>query len=114
MQDADGEAREFDHLIGATDAREAGDLIGELEGTQDLRRELRRIEYFKSAIAVHGDRRLMPADARHWSVVNIRHDGAHSLNTVWKRWASATLSDRCFICGKPVKPKQPVIPSKRA
>jgi predicted NAD/FAD-binding protein len=28
----------------------------------------------------------MPRQRRHWSVVNTRFDGAHSANTVWKRW----------------------------
>ena len=30
----------------------------------------------------------MPSDARHWSVINIRHDGAQSLNTRLEAWAS--------------------------
>ena len=83
-----GETREFDHLILATGACEARELVAELEGADALRRELGRVEYFKTSIAVHADRRLMPLDRRHWSVINIRHDGAQSLNTVWKPWAS--------------------------
>jgi predicted NAD/FAD-binding protein len=37
---------------------------------------------------VHGDRRLMPALEKHWSVLNIRHDGVHSALTVAKSWKS--------------------------
>ena len=81
VHDADGEVREFDHLIVATPALEARDLLAPLEGTEALRRELARFEYFKTLIAIHGDRRLMPADEEDWSVVNIRHDGQHSYDS---------------------------------
>ena len=97
VRDAGGETREFDHLIVATGAREARDLVARVEGTDALRRELARVEYFKTSIAVHADRRLMPADARHWSVINIRHDGAQSLNTIWKPWASRATVFRSWI-----------------
>ena len=30
----------------------------------------------------------MPPRVEHWSVVNIRYDGCHSQNTVWRRWKS--------------------------
>ncbi len=88
VRDSEGETREFDHVILATGACEARELVAKLQGAEGLRRELGRVEYFKTSIAVHADRRLMPLDRRHWSVINIRHDGAQSLNTVWKPWAS--------------------------
>lgn len=84
----DGNQYECDQLILATNAREAAQLLGELEGTDALRQALSRIEYFKTTIAVHGDSRLMPANRQHWSVVNIRYDGRYSANTVWKGWRS--------------------------
>lgn len=97
VRDSDGDAREFDHLVVATGAREAHGLVARLAGAETLRRELGRVEYFQASIAVHADRRLMPADPRHWSVINIRHDGAQSLNTVWKRWASRAPVFRSWI-----------------
>lgn len=97
LRDADGEARAFDHLIVATGAHEARDLLTHLDGTEELRRELARFEYFKTLIAIHGDRRLMPADEEDWSVINIRHDGAHSLNTVWKPWASRAAIFKSWV-----------------
>lgn len=97
VRDATGEMREFDHLIVATGARQARDLLARVEGAGALRRELARFEYFKTSIAIHADRRLMPPDERHWSVFNIRYDGARSLNTVWKRWASRTPVFRSWI-----------------
>ncbi len=97
VRDSGGEAREFDHLIVATGGREARELIARIPGTDALRRELRCVEYFKTSIAIHADRRLMPADERHWSVINIRHDGAQSLNTIWKPWASRATVFRSWI-----------------
>ena len=47
---------------------------------------INNIEYFRTEIAIHGDRRLMPANERHWSVVNIRHNGQYSSNSIWKPW----------------------------
>jgi len=48
-----------------------------------MRRQLSRFEYFDTAIAIHGDRRLMPQNESDWSVVNARWDGEHSALTVW-------------------------------
>jgi predicted NAD/FAD-binding protein len=92
VEDGHGRMHEFDHLIVATNAHQARDLIAQLEGTEDVRRVLSRFEYFKGTIAVHGDRRLMPASEKHWSVLNIRHDGVHSALTVSKRWKSVKTS----------------------
>jgi predicted NAD/FAD-binding protein len=90
VEDAGGSVYEFDHLVIATNAKEALALIAQLDGAEAARRELSKIEYVKELIAVHGDRRLMPADERFWSVINIRYDGAHSSNSVWKRRAAET------------------------
>jgi predicted NAD/FAD-binding protein len=97
VRDSSGDTREFDHLILATGACEARELVAKLANADALRRELGRIEYFKTSIAIHSDRRLMPLDRRHWSVINIRHDGAQSLNTVWKPWASRRPVFRSWI-----------------
>jgi predicted NAD/FAD-binding protein len=86
--DVTGGTYEFDHLIIATNAYESRALLAQVDGTEDIRQHLSKIEYFKTTIAVHGDRRLMPAQEKHWSVVNIRYDGTNSANTVWKRWKS--------------------------
>ena len=97
VQDFAGDSREFDHLIIATGAREARGLIASLEGVDDLRRELGRFEYFETLIAIHGDRRLMPSNSRHWSVINVRHDGTSVLSTIWKRWSRQTPVFRSWV-----------------
>jgi predicted NAD/FAD-binding protein len=88
VRGADGSKHEFDQLVVATNASEACELLAHLDGAQAARDILRQIEYFSTTIAVHGDRRLMPAQEKHWSVANIRYDGRHSQNTIWKPWKS--------------------------
>lgn len=93
----DGTWHAFDHLIIATNARDAQQLLVPLEGTEALREELGNFEYFKGKIAIHGDSRLMPANEKHWSVFNIRHEGDHSALTIWKKWKSATPIFKSWI-----------------
>jgi predicted NAD/FAD-binding protein len=88
LQSEAGDQYEFDCLILATNARDARQLLVEVEGTKAVRQLLGQIEYFTTTIAVHGDARLMPANRQHWSVVNTRYDGHYSANTIWKGWKS--------------------------
>lgn len=97
VEDASGGVFEFDHLILATNAAEAGILLTELPATAAIRQKLANISYFKTTIAIHGDQRLMPADKKKWSVVNIRYDGVHSSTTVWKQWRSPTPIFKSWI-----------------
>jgi predicted NAD/FAD-binding protein len=101
---ADGSHREFDHLIIATSARDAYQLITPLDQTEALRNELGKFEYFKTTIAVHGDTRLMPANRKHWSVFNIRHDGDHSALTIWKRWKSEKPVFKSWVTHERIAP----------
>jgi predicted NAD/FAD-binding protein len=97
VEDGCGGRHEFDHLIIATGAREAATLVSDMDATGVLRRELAKFQYFTGTIAVHGDKRLMPRDRRHWSVFNIRHDTAHSALTVWKKWKIRTPVFKSWI-----------------
>jgi uncharacterized protein len=97
VQLANGSRHEFDHLIIATNARDAQRMIAGIEETEALREELSNFEYFEGKIAIHGDARLMPGDRRHWSVFNIRHEGKHSALTIWKKWKSRTPVFKSWI-----------------
>jgi predicted NAD/FAD-binding protein len=101
----DGSTHDFDHVIIATNAQAAGRLLAEVDGTQDARQVLAQVEYFPTKIAVHGDARLMPADRRHWSVVNTRYDGRYSANTVWKSWKSRQPIFRSWVTFEPQLPE---------
>lgn len=105
LHTADGAAHDFDNVIIATDARAACRLITEVAGAEDIRSVLSRIEYFPTKIAVHGDARLMPADRRHWSVVNTRYDGRTSCNTIWKGWKSSKPIFRSWVTFEPKLPE---------
>lgn len=97
LADANSGSYEFDHLIVATSAREASALLRSVDTAAKMRTELDRIDYFKTTIAVHGDRRLMPANEDHWSVVNTRYMATHSSNTVWKKWKSKKPIFRSWV-----------------
>jgi len=97
VHNADGRAYAFDHLVIATNADEARALLAQLEGAEEIRQTLNQVEYFKTTIAVHGDRRLMPAQEKHWSVVNTRYDGRYSTNTIWKSWKSRKPIFRSWV-----------------
>jgi predicted NAD/FAD-binding protein len=105
VESAGGNLHEFDHVIIATNAPQALGLVAQLECTESLRRELRKFEYFKGTIAVHGDRRLMPAREAHWSVFNIRHDAEHSALTVWKKWKSKSPLFKSWVNYEPNLPE---------
>ncbi|WP_425821840.1 FAD-dependent oxidoreductase [Microbacterium sp. DT81.1] len=83
VEDARGIRHRFDQVIVATNAQQALPLLEAVPGLEPMRRQLGRFEYFDTAIAVHGDRRLMPPDESDWSVVNARWDGEHSALTIW-------------------------------
>ena len=105
LQTADGAIHNFDHVILATNAKVAGQLMAELEGAEQIRQTLGKIEFFSTTIAVHGDARLMPADRKHWSVVNTRYDGHHSANTIWKGWKTRQPVFRSWVTFEPHLPE---------
>jgi predicted NAD/FAD-binding protein len=89
LRTAGGGVHAVDRLVLATNAAEARTILAGVEGAEAVCQTLAPVSYFRSTIAVHGDRRLMPADERHWGVVNIRHDGRHSQSSVWRPWRRA-------------------------
>ncbi|MBZ0302228.1 MAG: FAD-dependent oxidoreductase [Anaerolineae bacterium] len=97
VQEADGSSHEFDHLIIATSPWDAHSLLAQAQGSESTRQELSRIDSFETVIAVHSDRRLMPAEEKYWSVVNLRYDGRYCQNTVWKKWKSARPIFRSWV-----------------
>jgi len=88
---AGGGSFEFEQLVVATNAYQARALLARLDGVEEAQRELSRIEYFKTRIAIHGDQRWMPAARKHWSVLNIRCDSASPAGTICKPWKSETV-----------------------
>lgn len=88
VRERDGQTHTFDHLVMATNANQAADLLKDIAFTEPVRKLLNRVEYFKTTIAVHSDERLMPHDKRAWSLVNTRYDGRHSSFSIYKPWLS--------------------------
>lgn len=81
--DAGGARHRFDHVVVATNARQALQLIESNPDHGAVAEQLARFEYFDTTIAIHGDRRLMPRYPSEWSVVNARWDGVHSQLSAW-------------------------------
>ena len=95
--DGAGEARDFDHLVFATNALEAERLLRGVDGAEAERAALGRMRYLRSSIAVHGDRRFMPPEERHWSVFNVRSSAERSLSTVWKQQRTSAPIFRSWL-----------------
>lgn len=67
---SDGKQERVDHLIIATNAREAAHFLKDIPSANMLARELEKIDYVHARITVHGDRQYMPTEKRNWSVAN--------------------------------------------
>jgi predicted NAD/FAD-binding protein len=88
ITEADGTTNHFDHLIIGTNAMQANQLLKDIPETSYVRSFLSAMKYFKTTIAIHGDKRFMPKDTDDWSIVNIRYDGKQSATTIHKPWLS--------------------------
>lgn len=89
--DEQGHREAFDQIVLATSAADASRLLTTLEGCEAVAQRLGKIEYFETKIAVHGDSRWMPAQPRHWSLVNVRAGAPSSALTIWKPWRGRSL-----------------------
>jgi uncharacterized protein len=86
-----GRRETFDHVILATSAADASRLLTTAAGCEELCQRLGKVEFFETKIAVHGDRRWMPRQQQHWSVVNMRASDQISAVTIWKPWRGQDL-----------------------
>ena len=93
----DGHSIEVDHLIMATDAYCARNLLREIPHAEKLCTILEGIDYIHTTIAIHSDISYMPQNPNDWSTVNVRFDGKHSSMTSYKPWKSSTPIFRSWI-----------------
>ena len=89
--DEQGQREAFDQVVLATNAADASRLLSTLDGCEALAQRLGQVEYFETKIAVHGDTRWMPAQPRHWSLINVRSGTPSSALTFWKPWHGHNL-----------------------
>lgn len=87
----------IDHLIIATNAYQAANILSGGNISHELVTALKKIEYFPTTIAIHGDTSLMPKDKSYWSVANVYFDGTYSNLTVYKPWKSNIPIFRSWI-----------------
>lgn len=83
---ANSSATHIDHLIIATNEHEAAKLLATIphRPAHQLSTILGTIAFYRTTIAIHGDRRLMPARESDWSIANILYDGKNSALTICK------------------------------
>jgi predicted NAD/FAD-binding protein len=81
-----GEVLEVDHLILATNAKEAAGLLANIPNVDKLSSALSAIQFFPVKIAVHTDKRLMPKEEKYWSISNVICDNKTSFLTIYKPW----------------------------
>lgn len=86
ITEADGTISHFDHLIMATNSKDAAELLKNIPEKQDICSILNQIKYYFTLIAIHGDKRFMPQNRSDWGVVNIAYNGTNSAMTIYKPW----------------------------
>lgn len=86
-----------DHLVLATNAAISADLLKDLKTADEVKNALHAIEYFTAHIAIHGDKRLLPANPADWSAANIAYNNTHSALTISKPWMQEVPLFRSWI-----------------
>jgi uncharacterized protein len=102
---------DVDHIILATNAMIAKNLLKNIDCAQSIAHVLGSIEYFYTTIAIHGDRRFMPTNESDWSTVNIRYDGINSALTICKPWMKEAEIFRSWITYPVGVPMQNAMPN---
>ena len=85
IKEANGSIAEYDHIVIATHADQAGELIKNIPECEDLSTVLRNVTYYDTIIAIHGDRRFMPHKKRNWRLINTRYDGENAAFSMYKK-----------------------------
>lgn len=88
IRTSDGASVNVDHLIVATNALQARELLSGIPHALQLCEVLKGIEYIHAKIAVHGDVSCMPLCPANWSVANVLYNGSDSMLTIYKKWKS--------------------------
>lgn len=92
-----GDWQEYDHIVFATNAQVASQILMNVPEMSDISQLLAKVKYFDTKIAIHSDKRFMPADSKDWRIVNIRYDGNQAAATMYKEWVSKTPIFKSWI-----------------
>ena len=97
LVDDAGNKHVVDHLIIATNAHEARDLVKQIPESAAVSAALNKVKYIHATIAIHGDARFMPKDKADWSIANVWYDGTNSTLTTHKPWRSTIPLFRSWL-----------------
>lgn len=97
VRHADGAEESFDHVVVATQANQALQLLG--EEAREEREVLGEFRYESAAVSVHTDTRLMPRRREDWSSINffVPPDRSVSMSTVWVNRIEPSLEGRADV-----------------
>jgi predicted NAD/FAD-binding protein len=84
VEDDRGAYDRFDHLIMATSAREASELLQGVPTVSEMQAAAGTFRHFATDIVIHGDPSLLPPDRRDWSHTNLFLDGEMAWMSDWQ------------------------------
>ncbi len=103
LEDDHGEAMEFDQLIVATPAWDAGQLLQRVPDLDALREAVAAFGFFDIEIALHGDASYMPSRRDDWADNNLFVDGDVAWMSDWQgHGANAPLFRTWVPHGRPM------------
>lgn len=106
VQTAAGDEAGFDHVIFATNAREARAALEGVAGADAARDALGGFEYFETRIAIHRDASFLPPNRRQWSVVNLAREREFCAIHHWAGWRQKAPVFRSWITHYETKPRE--------
>jgi predicted NAD/FAD-binding protein len=77
------EPRDFDQVVVAAGARDAGKILADTQGIEAAKAALGKFEYYQAHVATHCDATYMPPKRSHWAVGNVRYEGKSADMTIW-------------------------------
>jgi predicted NAD/FAD-binding protein len=97
VEDTSGDASPYDHVVIATSARHAGDLLSGVPEGAPLAALVRQFSHFDTHIVIHRDPGLMPERRADWAIVNVRVDGDAAWTTEWSGWRESLPVFRSWL-----------------
>ncbi len=83
VTDSQGVTRAFDHVVLATGARDAQQILRDVDGVDTVKQVLGGFEYYTVRLGTHSDPSFLPPRRSDWRVANLMWDGRAATLNVW-------------------------------
>lgn len=97
VMESDGKASQFERLVFATHGNQTAAFLKNIPEASDIRSVLRKLKYYTTRIAIHGDESFLPPHHSDRSIVNVRYDGTHSAMTIFNAWRGSNHLFKSWI-----------------